>query len=95
MEKLQRTDSSGKERSNNKIETNLCKVRSEIKFYFNYIMDIIATILNSILSGVLVTVLTKYLIGNSAGFFQTAHDTENCFNHTSESDDKPDSHGVT
>ena len=55
-------------------------------------MDILATILNSILTGVLVTIVTKYLIGSSGGFFQTAHDTENCFNHTSESDDRPDSH---
>ena len=58
-------------------------------------MDILAAVLNSILSGVLVTILTKYLIGNSGGLFQTAHDTENCFHHASESDDKPDSHGVT
>ena len=56
-------------------------------------MDILATVLNSILSGVLVTILTKYLIGNGGGFFQTPYDTENCFNHTSESDDRPDSHG--
>ena len=32
-------------------------------------MDILATVLNSILSGVLVTILTKYLIGNRGGFF--------------------------
>ncbi len=55
-------------------------------------MDILATVLNSILSGVLVTILTKYLIGNSGEFFEIFHDTENCFNHTSESDDRPDSH---
>jgi len=55
-------------------------------------MDILTTILTSILSGVLVTMLTKYLFGNSGVLFQTAYDTENCFNHTSEPDDRPDSH---
>ena len=52
-------------------------------------MDIVATLTSSILSGLVVSIVTKYLIGNSMVFFPTDHEMEH---HTSESDGKPDSH---